>query len=46
MNKFSVGIIGAVAVAMMCIQYNMDSRLGVLALLGIFGVVVADGKKG
>ncbi len=46
MSKISIGILGVIIVAMMCINYGFDSRLAILAMIGIFGVTVVENKKG
>lgn len=46
MNKISIGILGVIIVAMMCINYGLDSRIAILAMIGIFGVTVTENKKG
>lgn len=46
MSKISIGILGVIIVAMMCINYDFDSRIAILAMIGIFGVTVVENKKG
>ena len=46
MSKISIGILGVIIVAMMCINYGFDSRIAILTMIGIFGVTVVENKKG